>query len=59
MGQNVDPLLINPQIFEGQVQQLVAVLVDSNHYLLATNLDRGFVHIVNQLHGMFCLSQEI
>ena len=59
MGQNVDLLLINPQIFQGQVQQLIAVLVESNLYPLAANLDHGFGEIVNHLHGLFCLDQEI
>ena len=45
--------------FYGQLQQLIAVLIDSNLCLLAANLDHGSGHIVNQLHGMFCLSQEI
>ena len=59
MGQYVDLLLINPQIFQGQVQHLIAELVESNLYLLATNLDHGFGHIVNLLNGLFCLGQEI
>ena len=41
------------------MQQLIAVLVESNLCLLAANLDRGLGDIVNQLHGMFCLSQDI
>ena len=53
MGQYVDLLLINPQIFQGQVQQLTAVLVESNLYLVAANLDHGFGCIVNHIHGLF------
>ncbi len=53
MGQYVDLLLINPQIFQGQVQQLTAVLVESNLYLVAASLDHGFAHILNCLHGLF------
>ena len=59
MGQYLDLLLINPQIFQDQVQQFIAVLVENNLCLLAVNLYHGFGPILNYLHGLFCLGQEI